>query len=85
MQTDTAKRLCRLASKKTGFTVYADHSVSYHTSTKNHVIEYRVTYFYSDHVCEGKSFSSWDEAYKFLKQLALEGLPDVQEPDANAL
>lgn len=77
MQNDTAKRLCKLAAQKIGNPVYISHSVSYHTYSKEHQVIYRVTYFRSQTDCKGINFNTWDEAYRFLKKLSLEGIPNV--------
>lgn len=85
MRTDQAKRLTKLAAKKIGNPVYVTHTIAYHNFSEDHSIEYRVTYFWSNSDCEGINFTSWNEAETFLKNLALKGLPNVQESDADAL
>ena len=88
MQKETAMRLCKLAAEKTGYTIYVEQSVAYYArdyGNPHHSTGYRVTYFYSVDDCEGVNFENWTEAAEFLKRLALGGLPDVQEHNADAL
>lgn len=87
MRTDQAKRLTKLAAKKIGNSVYVEHTVAYHTylEEEHYNIRYSITYFYSDSDCKILDFDSWTKAEAFIKNLALKGLPDVQESDAASL